>query len=334
MNSKQRFLAVMEGGEPDRVPVFPLLMAFSAKRYGVSYREFASDGYVLAHAQLKARELFGMDAITACSDAFRVAADLGGSIVFPKEKPPHLSQPLVRGEADLNRLKRLDPANPKTRMADRVRGVGEMARAVGRECMVLGWVEMPFAEACSLCGVTEFMLMLADEPATAHRILAFLTDIEIDFALAQLEAGAPMLGAGDAAASLISPAMYREFALPYEQRVCDVIHRAGGLVKLHICGNTSRLLADMALSGADLYNVDHMVDFHRAMEVYGKAAKAFKGNMDPVADILFSTPDACRSKAKEMLAQAKGTQYMLSPGCEVPAEATDEVFRAFCTAAL
>lgn len=330
MNGKERFLAVIHGVSPDRVPVFPLLMSFSAKRYGVSYREFASNGHILAEAQLNAREMFGIDAITACSDAFRVSADLGGSIVFPEDNPPYLTRPLVSCEADLNRLNRPDVLDPKGRMADRIHSAGEMAQSAAGECMVLGWADMPFAEACSLCGVSQFMVMLADEPELAHKILCFLTDIVIDFAVAQVEIGAPMVGAGDAAASLISPWMYREFALPYEQRVCDAVHKAGGLVKLHICGNTTNLLQDMAISGADLFNVDHMVDFSKAMEVYGRAGKAFKGNLDPVADLLFSTPKESERKARVMLNQAKGAQYMLSPGCEVPADVSDEVFMAFC----
>ena len=83
-------------------------------------------------------------------------------------------------------------------MADRAVGVREMAQAVGNECLVLGWVDMPFAEACSLCGVTEFMLMISDDPRLAHAVLDFLTTIVIDFCRVQLEAGAPMIGAGDA----------------------------------------------------------------------------------------------------------------------------------------
>jgi MtaA/CmuA family methyltransferase len=333
MNGKERFMAVIEGRPADRAPVFPLLMSFAAKRYGVSYRQFASDGHILAEAQLKTRELFGIDAITACSDAFRLSADLGGDIFFPENKPPYLKRPLVKNEGDLRRLKRPDVRNPKGRMADRVMSAGEMARAAGSECMVLGWVDMPFAEACSMCGVTEFQMMLYDDPALAHRILEFLTDIVIEFAAAQIEAGAPMVGAGDAVASLISPELYREFALPCEQRVCEAVHGAGGLVKLHICGNTTSLLKDMVLSGADLFNVDHLVDFALAAEVYGEANRAFKGNIDPVADMLQADEAECRKKTRQCMEQARGLRYMLSAGCEVPAEVTDEVFSAFCAAA-
>ncbi len=330
MNSRERCLAALNGEPVDRVPVFPLLMAFAASRLGVTYRQYATSGHTLAEAQIKVRERFTIDAVTACSDAFRVSADLGGDTIFPEDTPPFIARPLVCDEADLDRLARPDPMRPGSRMADRVAATREMAQTVGADCLVLGWVDMPFAEACSVCGVSEFLKLLYDRPALAHRLLAFLTDIVIEFSLAQLEAGAPMIGAGDAAASLISPKMYREFALPYEQRISAAIHARHGLVKLHICGNTSRLLGDMIASGADLFNVDHLVDFDLACATYGSAGKCFKGNLDPVADMLQATPEGCQQLARERLRTAAGKAYMLSAGCEVPAAVTDDVFRAFC----
>ena len=276
MNSLQRFQHALRGEPVDHVPVFPLLMFFASNRAGISFRQFATDGHALAEAQLLMRERYPLDALTVCSDAFRVPADLGGEMAYPEDKTPFLVQPIIRTRSDLARLGRPDPTAPGSRMADRVKAIAELYRAVGQECPVLGWVDMPFAESCSLVGVSEFMLLLHDDPVLAHEILDTVTQIEIDFALAQLEAGAIMIGAGDAATSLISPPAYREFALPYEQRVIEAIHAAGGLVKLHICGNTTRSLEDMVHSGADLYNVDHMVPFERACQVYGAADACFK----------------------------------------------------------
>ncbi len=333
MNGKERSLAAIRGSGVDRTPIFPLLMSFAARRLGVSYRSFASDGQVLAEAQLKAAEDFGLDAITVCSDAFRVSVDLGGESVFPEETPPHLERPLVAGPADLHRLRRPDPLAAGSRMADRIAAAAELSRAAGEKLLVLGWVDMPFAEACSACGVSEFMMLLYDDPEFAHALLDFLSAVVVDFALAQLEVGAPMIGAGDAAASLLSAEQYREFALPYEQKVVDAIHAAGGLVKLHICGRTAHLIPDMIRSGADLFNVDHLVPFDLALRKYGAAGKAFKGNLDPVADILQSGPEECGRKAGDLIAQAKGSRYLLSAGCEIPADAGEDVFRAFCDAA-
>ena len=331
MNSKQRCLAAINGEPADRVPVFPLLMFLAAGRAGITYREFASNANALAEAQLRMREKFNIDAITACSDAFRLSADLGGQMVFPEDKPPYLASPIVAGQADLQRLATPDPTRAGSRMRDRCDAISMMHNAAGHECLVLGWVDMPFAEACAICGVTNFMLMIVDDQRLAHAVLDRLTDMVIDFALAQLGAGAAMIGAGDAAASLISPPMYREFALPFEQRVCDAVHRAGGLTKLHICGNTSALLGDMARSGADLFNVDHLVDFRLARDAYAAAGKCFKGNLNPV-DFLTSTPEQTGRRSLECISLARGTRYMLSAGCEIPAAVTDDVFRAFCDA--
>jgi MtaA/CmuA family methyltransferase len=332
MNSKERCLAALRGDRVDRVPVFPLLMFLSADRAGISYRTFATNGHALAEAQLNVLERYPLDAITACSDAFRVSADLGGSIVYPQDQTPYLSTPLVASEADILALRRPDVTRAGGRMADRSQAVREMVSAAGERCLILGWVDMPFAEACSLVGVSSFMLMLVERPDLAHRLLEFLTGIVIDFAIAQVEAGCPMLGAGDAAASLISARMYREFALPYEQRVVQAVHDARGLVKLHICGRTSHLLADMPGSGADLFNVDHLVRLEDARQAYGAAGKCFKGNLDPVADLLQATPEQCQARALECIRIAEGSPYMLSAGCEIPAAVSDEVFRAFCAA--
>jgi MtaA/CmuA family methyltransferase len=330
MNGKQRFLNALHGESVDRVPVFPLLMFLSARHAGITYRQFATDGRAMGEAQLLMGAKFGLDAITACTDSCRVPADLGGEVAFPEEGTPYLTKPIVTDEHDLVGLKRPDPT--KGRMADRVEGVRLMAEASGDRHAVLGWVEMPYAEASSLVGVADFMMLAIEQPDLAHRLLSWLTDIEIDFAIAQIDAGADMIGAGDAAASLISPAMYREFALPYEQRVVAAIHAAGSPVKLHICGNTENHLPYMIQCDADLYNVDHMVSFTNARDAYTAVGKCFKGNLDPVEDILQATPEQCGRKARELIRAAEGARYMLSAGCEIPKNTPDEVFSAFCNA--
>ena len=330
LTHRERFFAALQGRPVDRAPVFPLLMFFAADRAKISYREFASNGAALADAQLQVQQKFGLDAITACSDAFRVSADLGGEMAFPIDKPPFLVHPIVTTSADLDKIGRPNPTSG--RMGDRVDAIRHMVTGAGGSVAVLGWVDMPFAEACAVCGVSEFMMMLIDDPTLAHALLDRLTDVVISFALAQGNAGADMIGAGDAAASLLSPGLYREFALRYEQRVCAAIHEARGLVKLHMCGNTRHLLGSLATCGADLFNVDHMVSLEDARNVYDAHGKAYKGNLDPVSDIMRATPEACRESALRCLAVAKGTRYMLSAGCEIPAETSDEVMRAFCEA--
>ncbi len=89
----------------------------------------------------------------------------------------------------------------------------------------------------------------------------------------------------------------------------------------------------MVQSGANLFNVDHMVDIHKACEVYSQADKAFKGNLDPVSDLLQASPEQCYELAGRLIKIAKDKKYMLSAGCEVPAAVSNETFGAFCRAA-
>ena len=129
MNSRERFLAAVHGAPVDRVPVFPLVMRLAADRAGMTYRRYATDGRSLADAQLLVAERFGLDAVTSCSDAFRISADLGGELVYPESTPPHLAAPLVTAADDVARLRRPDPTARGSRMADRVSAVREMVRA-------------------------------------------------------------------------------------------------------------------------------------------------------------------------------------------------------------
>lgn len=332
MNSKERCITVLQGKTADRVPIFPLLMFMAADRAGLSYREFASDGSALAEAQINMFENYRIDAVTVCSDAFRLSADLGGNIVFPENQTPYLKNHLVKDENDLLGLKRPDPMKKGSRMRDRIYGVEVLVKHIGKEALVLGWVDMPFAEACDIAGLGEFMMIVYDNPELAHKILQFLTDIVIDFALAQIAAGAPMIGCGDAAASLISKEHFNEFALPYEQKVTEAVKKAGGMTKLHMCGDSEHILEDLVKNGADLYNVDYKVDFETACTIYGKNKKALKGNLNPVSDLLQVTPEHAFEAASKCISLAKGFAYFLSAGCEIPAATPDEVYFAFTDA--
>lgn len=52
MTNRERFLAVLNGEKADRIPEFPLLMFLAADRAGLTYREYATNGWALAQAQL------------------------------------------------------------------------------------------------------------------------------------------------------------------------------------------------------------------------------------------------------------------------------------------
>ena len=159
-------------------------------------------------------------------------------------------------------------------------------------------------------------MYLCIEPEFAKEALEMIVEQQILCAKAQIRAGADVIGVGDACASLISREMYRTFALPYEQRLIQAIHEEGAVAKLHICGNITHLLADIPETGADIVDIDSVVDLGKAAAILGQH-QAINGNMNPADDILQGTTERVRESVGNCL-QKIGSKGFISAGCEIP----------------
>jgi MtaA/CmuA family methyltransferase len=201
-------------------------------------------------------------------------------------------------------------------MTDRIRGV-ELLRELAPELLVEGWVEGPCAEAADLRGISTLMTDFGDDPGFVADLFDFTTRQAIDFARDQVDAGADIIGVGDAAASLVGPVIYREVVLPYERRLVDAIHAMGALVRLHICGNTRRSVADMATLGADIVDLDSMVPLAPARADAGPD-QVLLGNLNPVTEVLSASPEAVTARVAACHFEA-GSRFIVGAGCEVPA---------------
>jgi uroporphyrinogen decarboxylase len=122
--------------------------------------------------------------------------------------------------------------------------------------------------------------------------------------------------------SLVSPKQYRAYVLPYEQRVFAAVEEAGAIPRLHICGDTSHIVADMARSGADIVDLDWMVDLANAAEAFGSDGPAPCGNFDPASVMLQGTPGDVE-RAVRACAAAGGPRHFSAAGCEVPDRSPD-----------
>jgi MtaA/CmuA family methyltransferase len=325
MDSTQRVLNRLKGEAVDRPPNFDIFMTFAAHYIGLPLSRYYLDYRVLAQANRAMVEDFGIDLYQAISDPYREAADMGAEIEFPEDNLPISKIPLVRTVDDVKGLSIIAPEDGR-RMSDRVEAVHLMKTLGGEDVPVMGWVEGALAEAGDLCGAGNLLLNLADQPAWLADLLELCCQVAIQFAHAQIQAGALIIGLGDALASQISPKLYERFALPYEQRIFEEVHRAGGIARLHICGNTTRILPSMLKSGADLIDLDWMVDFGAASASYGGHV-SLCGNSNPVADLLQGTPDQVYQVTKHCMAVG-GPRCFSAAGCEIPDGTPHENLRA------
>jgi MtaA/CmuA family methyltransferase len=315
LNSSERLAHRLKGDLVDRPPNFDIFMTFAAHFISQPLSRYYQDYRVLCRANLAVREAFEIDILQAISDPYREAADLGLEVEFPEDGLPVSKTPLLVEPEDLKKLKYTSPESGR-RMSDRLEAIRLLRDQSAGEVPVMGWVEGALAEAADLRGISNLLLDLYDRPDWVTELLERCVDIEIDFARAQVEAGADIIGLGDAVCSQISPGMYRRLALPYEQRIFAAVHERGALARLHICGDTTRILVDMAQSGADIVDVDWMVDIRRAAEAFD-GGPALCGNFDPVSIMLSGRPEQVRESVLYCLEHG-GPANISAAGCEIP----------------
>jgi MtaA/CmuA family methyltransferase len=304
-------------GEPvDRRPNFDIYMQRAAHHVGRPLSRYYLDHRVLVEANLAVLEAFDLDIVQAISDPFREASDLGLDVEWPEDSLPIRRAIRLQAPEDAGRLHLVAPEDGR-RMSDRLDAVRLLRERVAEDVPVMGWVEGAFALASDLRGDTNLLLDIHDRPEWLKDLLDRLVEVGVAFARAQVGAGAHIVGLGDSMGSLVSPRQYREFVLPYEQRVFAAVREAGAIPRLHICGNTSHLLRDMAGSGAQVVDLDWMVDLRKAAEAFGPTGPAPCGNFDPVAVMLMGTPSDVAS-AVRACAAAGGPRHFSAAGCEVP----------------
>jgi len=315
MNSIERFRNRMKGEAVDRPPNFDIFMTFAAHYINQPLSRYYQDFRVLCEANFAVQEAFDLDILQAISDPYREAADFGLVVNFPEDNLPLAEKPLLEELDDVRKMKRVAPENGR-RMSDRVEAVRYLHEKAGGEIPVMGWVEGALAEAADIRGVSRVLTDLYDNPDWLIDLLERICETEIAFAKAQAAAGADIIGLGDAIASQVSPKMYRRFAMPYEKRIFDAIHEMGALARLHICGNTTHILNDMADTGADIIDLDWKVDFHLAAKTFGDRAVAC-GNFNPVAVMMQGKPEEVYEATLYCL-QADPRRVISAAGCEVP----------------
>ncbi len=315
LNQRERVFARLGHQKVDKVPNLNIVMAFAAKQIKKPYRDYVRDYHVLVDGNLKCCEAFGIDMVSAISDPTREVHDLGGEVLFPADDVPYTGRPLLL-ERNLLSLKPVEPSAGQ-RMFDRLRAIDLYKRVASNDYPILGWVEGPMALAANLRTPVRIMEDLFEAPDFVHELLEFCLEQESMFALKQVSAGADFIGIGDAVCSLIGPRLFQKFALPYEKRLIDVIHDAGAKVKLHICGDTSAILPMMVSTGADIVDVDWMVDFSRAVEI-SKGETSICGNFDPVGVMLRGTTEKVATAVLGCL-KASSDNSIIAAGCEIPA---------------
>ncbi|MCL4560912.1 MAG: hypothetical protein M1281_09890 [Chloroflexi bacterium] len=147
-------------------------------------------------------------------------------------------------------------------------GLGELARKLYEETDYALVARNPitytfFDKACILMGMPEFMMLMATDPAAADRVIEHLLEInsavytqflsEVGPYVQVVEVGDDLGGQENL---LISPAMYRRFIKPAQQKFYGLIHEMApkAFLVMHTDGNVFKVLPDLIEVGVNILN--------------------------------------------------------------------------------
>jgi len=327
MNSLERTTAFIKGEEVDRKPFHPILMRWAARYAGVPYREFCLDAEAHCQANIKCAEDFNMDWVNVMSDPYAEAEAFGLKLDYPPDGLPVETMPLIMDPRDIDNLKK-PQISSHARLTGRLDQIEYFRDKLGDTTIICGWIEGPLAEYCDLRGLASACMDFFDNPEMLEKALDLIVDFAIEFADAQIAAGANCIGMGDAACSQIGPQLYKDFIWEREKLVIGHIRSKGVLAKLHICGNTTSILSDMVATGADIVDIDHLVEDMGPFADELAPGQVLSGKSDPVSVIQDGTEQDIADSVRDCAEEAKG-RCIISAGCEITPGTSVENMKAF-----
>ncbi len=335
MNGFERINAALEGQMPDARPVMLHNFMMAAREAGYTMAEFREDPQKIAASFIRAVETYEYDGIVVDIDTATLAGAVGVPVAFPQDQPARAHGLYLKRLED---AKRLDPVEigGYRYVRNWLDAVGRIKDHFGDEIFIRGNCDQaPFALASMMRTPQLWMMDLLEDEDNALALLEYCTDVTCQFIRLMAGTGCHMVSNGDSPAGpeMISPQVYRRFALPYEKRVVDEAHRLGLPYALHICGNTDAILRDMRATGADAFELDHKTDLGKAFSSFGDAA-CMIGNIDPCGVLAHgTTADVVRATQRVLDVYAGSPRLILNAGCAIPAETPPQNLRALIAAA-
>lgn len=110
-------------------------------------------------------------------------------------------------------------------------------------------------DACEYCGVEKLIMATFDNPDWVQEFLEILLRQKLSY-IEQNLPGLPFdlieTGGGAASNTVISPAIHRQFCLPFDMRMHDALHNLGYKCVYHTCGGMTKILDSIKSNHCDV----------------------------------------------------------------------------------
>ena len=259
-------------------------------------------------------ERFPLDAAIIFSDILVVPQAMGLEVQMIKGRGPVFPEPLVHPDD----LKRLVVPDVKKELGYVYDALTLTRKTLNGRVPLIGFCGAPWTlmaymiEGGGSKTFSKSKSWLFKYPKDSHALLQAITDVLIDYVIAQVDSGAQLIQVFDSWAGLLSPRAFNEFALPYLKQIAEALGRERPEVpKTVFAKGAHYALESLSESGYNVVGLDWTMDPGQARErVQGRVA--LQGNMDPC--MLYASPDAIREEVKSILQQFGEGGYIANLG--------------------
>ena len=329
--SLERVLTTLGHREPDRVPLFLLATLHGAKEMGLSIREYFSSARNVIEGQFRLRARYGHD----CYSSFFYAAiemeAWGCETRFFDDGPPNSGPPIVSRPGQIPGL-----LPPRVRECLRLREVldaisGLSERAAG-EVPVIGVVMSPYSVPVMQLGFERYLDWQIEAPVAIEHLWRINEEFCVEWANAQLQAGATAICYFDPLASptITTPRVYRGTGCRLARRC---IARIAGPTATHLAsGRCLPVIDDLAQTGTAAIGVSAIEDLSEVKRACAGRLTVI-GNLNGIAMRRW-TPAEAEAAVKEAIAKAaSGGGFILSDNHgEIPWQVSDDTLMAIAEA--
>jgi len=325
MTSKERLDMYIRGEKTDTRPNLTIVGSVVTQYTGIGVDTYCLNAKLMAESAAIAAADLGLDFIQIASDLAREAEGFGSKIEFYEEKLPTVRKYALGDIGEVSKLKPLKTKDVR-RMYDLVEATA-YAKTLNDTIYPMTLCVGPATVAGNVRGVEDLLVDTYDDGEAVDELLNIATETALDFIRELAAAGANYIYVADPVASLFSPEEYKNRVLPCHQKIFGEMKKLGIGSRLHMCGNTSKILPYSADSGALIIDIDHAVDFNEALKtVDGRVV--LNGNIDPVADVFSSDAEHTKNAIISVAKSVGDARAMFMPGCELPTKTPLENVRA------
>lgn len=313
MSPKRRFLTAMLGGKPDRTPVGNVVSVVTSglmQQADAWFPDVHLEAERMARLAAAGYTHLGYDTVMPVFSVVQEAAALGCQIDWggPEMMPGARTHPFAQSDGFHLPSDWMEASSIQVVLA----ALRLLRQQLGHRVVIVGKVMGPWSLSYQLMGIEEFLVSTLQDPGRARRSLDVLKSVTIEFAKAQMQAGADIICLADhATGGMVSPLAYRDFLLPLHQEITGEI---GCPTVLHCCGNTTDRLNYFAQAGFDCYHFESQVRLEDALAA-AAGKMTLMGNINNPRLLLTGAPGEVAQACREVI--LSGVQ-ILAPECAVP----------------